>query len=169
MEKERLLLTIGRYDQYYDSVNNKGNIILGFSTVILASLLTVYPMLQNQVEFNILMYVLLILSSTLGFLAMLALLISAIPFTKSNSNSLLFFQSITSMSKAEFFKKSKEQTEEEELEDLKNQVYDLADGLKRKFNSLKRAIQFIVIQMILLVPLIILILTHFKSGTNGNL
>lgn len=166
MEKDRLIFTIERYDHYYDSVNNKGNIVLGFSTVIFGALLTIYPALNDKVEFNSLMYVMLIGACLFGFLAMITLLITSIPYSrskiKSSTNSLLFYQSVADRSKSEFLKSTEEYTEDDEINDLRNQTYDLAKGLSQKFKNLKRAIYFIIVQMIILVPLIILILTHIK-------
>lgn len=169
MEKERLHFTIERFDHYYDSVNNKSNIVLGFGTIIFGSLITVYPALSDKVEFTWLMHSLLILTCGLGFVAMMILIFASIPHSKSNGKSVHFFHSISKMGKIDFFNKSEKLSEEDELKDLRTQVFHLSNGLTSKFKQLRIAIYCIVFQMILLIPYIILILTHIKTTSNGNL
>lgn len=163
MEKERLKFTIERFDHYYDSVNNKSNIVLGFGTLIFGTLVAVYPSLTTVVEFNTIMYVNFGVLITLGFASMLTLILTSIPHLKSNGKSIHFFQSIASMGKTDFMTKSKGINPEDELKDLRKQVFHLACGLTKKFKRLRSALILLVMQMILMIPYITLIITHLKN------
>lgn len=163
MEKERLQFTISRFDQYYDSVNNKSSIVLGFGTLVFGTLVTVYPSLITVVEFNWIMHAIFGALIALGFTSMLILIVTSIPHLKSNGKSIHFFQSISNMGETEFMSKSEKNDLNEEMKDLRKQVFHLANGLSKKFKRLRIALILLVIQMTLIVPYIILIITHLKQ------
>lgn len=162
MEKERLKYTIDRFDQYFDGVNNKSNIVLGFGTLIFGSLVAVYPSLTKVVEFNWIMHANFGILVTLGFVSMLILIFTSIPHLESSGKSIHFFQSISNMGESAFITKSKNFDIEEEIKDLREQVFHLANGLSKKFKRLRIALILLGIQMILMIPYIALITTHLK-------
>lgn len=91
------------------------------------------------------------------------MLIASIPYLSEDGNSLMYFQDIKKLGEEKYKEKSKEQTEDELLEDLREQSFLLATGLSKKFNRLKLAYYLCIFQVIMLIPLIIQVLTHFKK------
>lgn len=162
MEKERLKYTIDRFDQYFDGVNNKSNIVLGFGTLIFGTLVAVYPSLTKVVDFNWVMHANFGILITLGFASMLILIITSIPHLKSSGKSIHFFLSISNMGESAFQTKSENINDEEEMKDLRKQVFHLANGLSKKFKRLRIALILLAIQMMLIVPYIALITTNLK-------
>ncbi|MCK4346620.1 MAG: hypothetical protein KAX05_15150 [Bacteroidales bacterium] len=163
MEKERLKYTITRFDHYYDSVNNKGNVILGLSTFIVGGLIASYPFFLQKVNCTFWVHANLITLITLGLAAMLIMIIASTPYLSSKSNSVFYFLSVSKMKKDDFAKWSEGLQENYELEDMRNQTYLLAKGLTNKFRMLKWASMLINIQFVLLVPFIILLINSLSN------
>ncbi|WP_284650744.1 Pycsar system effector family protein [Flavobacterium terrisoli] len=162
-EKERLHFCIGRYDQYYDSVNNKSSVFLGLSTFIVGGLVTGYFALPSIVNRTPLMCFLMMMLILLGIIIMIIVIRAATPFLSPGIDSLHFFGSISCLSHIEFCAKSESSiSEEDELKDLRKQVHQLACGLSLKFKKLKIAGNLFAIQFILFIPLLILILNNLK-------
>ena len=155
MEKERLKFSIERFDNYFDSVNNKSNIVLGLCTLILGILITGIPVINQKIEFNNYIKIYYGLLIGLSLFSMFILILTSIPHLNSNGKSVHFFKSISKMGKSNFMIKSKELTTENELKDLRKQVYHLASGLTLKFNRLKIALIALCTQIIISIPLII--------------
>lgn len=155
MEKERLKYCIERFDSYFDSVNNKSNIVLGLCTLILGSLITGIPLVNEKIHFNTFVKIYYGLLIGLSLFSMLLLILTSIPHLKSNGKSVHFFKSISEMGKSNFIIKSEKITKESELKDLRKQVYYLANGLSIKFKRLKIALVVLCIQMLLSTPILI--------------
>jgi len=162
MEKERLKFSIERFDHYYDSVNNKSNIILGFCTLFFGALIAIHPKIITIPGINNTIMVNYAILISLSYTSMVLLIITSIPYLNSNGKSVHFFQSITSMGKSTFMEKSEKMNELDELKDLRKQVYHLASGLTKKFKRLKIALTILVIQLIFSIPFIILIINLKK-------
>lgn len=163
MEKQRLLLCIGRYDHYYDSVNNKSSVFLGLSTFIVGGLTVGFFAIKDFVECTPCIYLLMIALILIGIVIMIIVILAATPFISKDTDSLHYFGSISCQSHEEFCTKSFECiSEEDELKDLRMQVHQLARGLSSKFYRLKTAGVLFTIQFTLFIPLLMLIIHNLK-------
>jgi hypothetical protein len=161
-EKERLIFNIERFDNFYDSVNNKSAVFLGLATFIIGGLFALYPFLLDKVNCNIWIHSLMASLIGLGIGITIIVILASTPYLSDNHDSLLYFNSISNTNKIEFQKKSAQQTSEEELMDLRNQVHELAKGLTSKFKKLRIAGILFTIQFILFIPLTITIMINLK-------
>lgn len=163
MEKERLKYCIGRFDHYYDSVNNKSSVFLGLSTFIVGGLTGAYFSIGPYINCGFWTHALMIILIGLGITIMITVVVAATPFLGNNSNSLYFFGYIACLDSPDFcLKSSTPCTDEDELKDLRNQVHQLAKGLKGKFGKLKIAGMLFTIQFCLFLPLVLMILCNLK-------
>jgi hypothetical protein len=161
-EKERLKFSIGRYDHYYDSVNNKSNVYLTLNLFIVGGLTASYTTIMDSVYGYWVIPTLLIVSMALGLLNLLIIVLASRPYLTDETDSLLFFQSVNNMELNTFKSKSEAETEAEELEDLRIQTFQLAAGLKSKFKKLYMVGNLFALQILVFIPLIILILKNLK-------
>lgn len=162
MEKERLKFAIGRFDHYYDSVNNKGNIVLGLSTFMVGGIATSYSIIISNTNDSFWLKTSIISLVILGLMSMLTMIIASVPYLTPESNSMFYFGSISKMSKSNFKTCSSSLTDEQEVEDLREQVYLLAKGLKGKFLKLRIATIILAFQIVLLIPTFFLIIINLK-------
>lgn len=162
MEKERLQFCINRFDHYYDSINNKGAVFLGLGTFILGGLVASYPYLLQNVNCTLWVHISMGLLILLSLINLLIVISASTPHLSIKETSLLYFASISSMTKKTFDENSVSHTPGEELNDLRDQVRKLSIGLTRKFQKLKISGWLFSIQFILFIPLIILIIKNFK-------
>ncbi|QYH40553.1 hypothetical protein GYM62_17755 [Algoriphagus sp. NBT04N3] len=162
MEKERLKYCIDRFDAFYDTVNNKSSVFLGLSTFMVGGLIAGYlPIMELIVPTSV--FPLLYLSAVgIGLITMIILVFASIPYSGKKSESRYFFGSISSLSADQFYSKSLDCNDEDELIDLRCQVYQLSIGLESKFEKLKWSGWLLTAQFTLLIPIIILILTNLK-------
>ncbi|TJZ63309.1 hypothetical protein FAZ15_03245 [Sphingobacterium olei] len=163
MEKDRLKFSIERFDHYYDSVNNKSAVFLGLSTFVVGGLVAAYPSLLQLVDCGIFVHILMLCTIGLGLAIMIVVIVASTPFLATDGNSIHFFGSISKMSREEYCEQSSlPNLEEDELHDLRVQVYQLSCGLTDKFNKLKRAGRLFTIQFFLFIPLILLIIFNLR-------
>jgi hypothetical protein len=162
-EKERLKFCIGRYDHYFDSVNNKSNVYLTLSVFVFGGLLGLYPTILVKTDSNLWVNVFMLLVMGIGLTAMLITILASRPYLTKETDSLLFFQSVSNMGQTEFETQSSTATEEQEINDLRIQTFQLACGLKAKFTKLLLVASLFAIQFALFIPLIILILNNLKK------
>lgn len=162
MEKERLKFCIGRFDHYYDTINNKSSVFLGLSTFIVGGLVAGYPSLIFLINCSFLIHSLMVVLLGIGITIMIIVVLAATPFQGKESESLHFFGSISKMEKEQFCNNSTLCSEEDELKDLRSQVQYLSRGLASKFNKLKWAGRLFTVQFSLFVPLITLIIYNLK-------
>jgi hypothetical protein len=162
-EKERLKFCIGRYDHYYDSVNNKSNVYLTLSVFVFGGLLGLYPTILEKTDSNLWVNILMLVVMVIGLTAMLITILSSRPYLTNETDSLLFFQSVSNMGQTEFELQSSTVTEDHEMKDLRVQTFQLASGLKAKFKKLRVVASLFAIQFALFIPLITLILNNLKK------
>lgn len=159
---------ISRYDNYYDSVNNKGMFYLTFNTFILSGMCASFITLKPSINSNIIIYILLIIILITCTISIIYTIISLNPFLKSNylntssRKSLLFFGDVASISANEYVDSCKNQTRNELLEDLINQNHALANGLNMKFKRLKCAGDLILVQFFFVLVIIPFIIFNLK-------
>lgn len=163
MEKERLLLSIGRFDHYYDSINNKCSVFLALSTFIVSGLVASYPTLIDRINCGWFFHCLMSLLLALGLAIMIVVALASTPFRSSKSGSLLYFRSIAELTQQDFCRRSESETEDAYLIDLRKQTYALATGLESKFSRLRIAGILLVSQFFLFIPLVINILINIKK------
>ena len=161
MERDRLKYTIDRLDHYFESINNKTALYIALNTFILGSIIAWY---SNQ-EKSILIYslifdILVLILSLLGLVTLILLVRNSLPYISKTSDSLLYFNSIKSLSKKDFINKSKKHGKSKEIKDLRKQVHLLSVGLCVKFSRIKLCGQLLIIQFILLFPLFIIFLIN---------
>lgn len=161
MEKDRLIYTIGRFDHFFESVNNKTAVYIAINTFILGGILAGYVNVEKYIKeyesfFNINLSIVL----ALGLVTLIILIYASIPYFSKKPNSLYYFGTIGSQTKDSFIEKSKKYDDKDEIKDLRNQVYILSKGLNTKFVRLKLSGHLLVIQFIALIPLIIIFLIN---------
>lgn len=163
MEKERLKYCIDRFDHYYDSVNNKSSVFLGLSTFLVGGLVAGYFVIDPLANWGFWANTLLKVLIGLGVANMIIVILAATPYFGKDTDSLHFYGAISCMDATSFCTKSAAPcSEEEELKDLRKQVYQLACGLRSKFTKLKVAGILFTIQFCIFIPLFIIILCNLK-------
>ena len=163
MEKERLHFCIGRYDHYYDSINNKSSVFLGLSTFIVGGLVAGFFALPDFTDCTPWICILMTLLILLGIFIMIIVVLASTPFLGKGNTSLLYFGSISCHSHDDFCQKSQTPgTGYDELADLRTQVHQLASGLSSKFYKLKIAGILFAVQFTLFIPLFLLIINNLK-------
>jgi hypothetical protein len=140
---EMLKYNISRFDHYYASVNFKSSFLVLGNITILGFLLTSI----NCINKYILYCHLLLISSSLVFV-LLAIKPYLISYNKSNS--LIFFNDIANMKDFIFKYRITFLSQEEYLNDLEEQTFILASGLKIKFLYLNISTITFIINIILL-------------------
>ncbi|HEY4325128.1 MAG TPA: Pycsar system effector family protein [Mucilaginibacter sp.] len=163
MEKERLHFCIGRFDQYYNSVNSKSNVQLALGIFVTGGLISLYPWMQQKVDCTFWVHLLLGGEILTGLAAVLLTLMATTPYLASRQQSLHYFGSIARLSEKQFAAQSKKMTAAEEEEDLRAQVSALAKGLKTKFWKLQIVSWLIIGQFILAIPFIIIVYINLKK------
>lgn len=137
---EMLKYNISRFDHYYASVNFKSSFLVLGNITILGFLLS-----ENSISFytGLIMFLILI--------SLVFVLLAINPYLKQyqGSNSVLYFGDIAN-SESIFKNKVGTLSEEEYILDLKEQVYVLAIGLKKKFSYLNVSIIVLTLNIVLL-------------------
>lgn len=162
MEEQRLKFTIGRFDHYYASINNKVSALLVLATFIVGGLIALFPTVSNLPQCTITIGIYLLVLTCMGLSAMILLIVALRPCFGGKGSSLLFFMDISRLTKQQFVDSSDTQTKDEHLTDLREQVYYLARGLTGKFRLLRVASTIVWLQFALMIPFIILLLIHIK-------
>jgi len=157
-----------RFDEYFNSVNNKAAFYIALSTFILGGICTGYVTLYDKVNpgIEVVVFTAFHLLCSLG--SILYTLFAMMPFTKhsfsyTNSISLVFFGGIAKHTWANFQQKFLSQDEDSLVEDITEQIHCLAYGLNKKFKRLKIASRFLFIQFTFLLPFFYLIIKNIKS------
>lgn len=163
MEKERLRFCIGRFDQYYDSVNAKSNVQLALGIFVTGGLISLYPWMQQKVNCTLGVHLLLGAEILVGLTAVLLTLLATAPYLASRGTSLHYFGCIARLSERQFANQSQRMTDPEEIEDLRAQVSALAKGLRAKFVKLRIVSWLIIAQFILAIPFIVIVYVNLKK------
>jgi hypothetical protein len=161
-EVERLKFCIERSDHYYDSINNKSAVFLAIGTFVVGGLVASYPYLKENLECLKLFHILLPITLLLGLVALILVLFAAIPFVEKGSKSLYYFNSVAFSNLKDFQQDSEDQTEIENLKDLRSQVFFLFKGLRKKFLYIKIAGILYILMFISLAFLIAFIMLNLK-------
>lgn len=162
MEKERLQFNINRFDAYYNSVNSKCGVFLGLSTFIVGGLATAYSSIIKAVDCGWCIHSLMSLLIALGVAIMIIVILASTPYLSSKKKSLLYFGCIAAMERNDFLAKSEAYQKNDEMTDLRNQVYDLASGLELKFKRLRLAGWLFTAQFVLFIPLLFTLIYNLK-------
>lgn len=150
---------LGRYDQYYNNINNKGQFYLGINTLMVGAAISLLPKISKYCSLDGWFYLFVILFSLCCFFAVVFTLLSIHPYLKKGGlpRSMIFFKSISELPCDEFIKKFSTQSKQEIKNDLAHQIHVLASGLTPKFKYLKYASYFLVGEFIFGFIMIILI------------
>lgn len=160
-EKERLIFNVGRFDHYYDTINNKIAVYIAITTFLLGGVLGTYFTISSKIincksEF----YFLIVLFTLIGLITIAVLIYASVPFLNYKSSSLYYFGTIAQNTLEEYKEKSKERDEKEDLKDLREQVYFLSQGLNKKFTILKWSGYSMLFQVIVLVYVALIIFNN---------
>lgn len=144
---EMLKHSIDRYDHYYDSINNKGNLFLTLNTFLLGGILTgYYSLKENLVGQNDIIFFVWI-GLAFCFFSVTATLWAIIPYVTKQADcvngSALNFNNVANLSYASFKRMYDDLDENKKLEDYIEQTHLLAIGLQKKFSKLKYATYFL--------------------------
>jgi len=140
---ETLKHTIDRYDHYYDTINNKGNLYLTLNTFLLGGIITGYYNIKELLaqRCDVIFFVWVGLLCSLFSIAFT--LWAIIPYLNKQSDSVngsvINFGNVSNISFAGFKKMYEELSDEKKYEDYLQQVYLLSQGLQMKFNRLRTA------------------------------
>lgn len=135
--------TMDRYDHYYDSINNKGNLFLTLNTFLLGGMITGYYSIKaeiaNQCGVKFFVWIGLICCLlSLGYT-----LWAIIPYLNKQADrvngSVINFSNVSNISFNDFKQMYSHITDKKRYEDYVHQVYLLACGLQKKFGRLKTA------------------------------
>lgn len=160
MEKERLDYTVNRLDHYYDSVNNKTAVYIGINTIITGGAIALTTQIQDILGMESGLQILIAIIIGFGLLSLMILAWASIPYldSKKKIDSLYYFGAIAQMKRNEFFEASQKMDKKENLKDLRNQVFEMSRGLKRKFIKLKWVGRLLIAQFIILALFTILLI-----------
>lgn len=155
IKTENLKYLIGRYDQYYSNVNNKGSVYLALNTFILSGAISGYYVLLKANEVTWFISTLFIIGVVINLSSLFVTLMAVHPFLKNGSGftqkSILFFGDVSNQSLTDYKKSMKKLKNKKWNQDLINQSYMLAQGLKTKFYRLKLATIFLLIQGVIII------------------
>lgn len=170
MKYEHAQFIIGRFDHYYDTVNNKGAFYIGINTFIFGGVCVGYISLYEKIGKNLSLFQWLLLAAVLVLcIASTILTIMAIkPYSKDNhanayKPSLMYFGGIAKHELNYFNEKFNQQNSEDILNDTIQQMHSLSKGLTRKFRLLSWASYLLIIQYFLIVPAILFIFKNCNT------
>lgn len=157
---EQIKFIIGRFDTYIESTQTKSNLYLALNTAILGGIITLVASTKPEDVKNFSLII-------LGIIALLAVtsisitLIAITPYLKSvsESNSVIFFQDVTTCTFEEYKNKINDISEKKFLSDLTCQAYSLAGALKGKYQKLFYAGRLIIVEFILLLIYAVTLIT----------
>lgn len=136
---EMLKHSIDRYDHYFDSINNKGNLFLTLNTFLLGGMITGYYSIKDNIicQNDIIFFVWIAL--ILCLLSIGATLQAIIPYVNKQADcvngSVLNFNNVANLSHASFKRMYEDLTESKKYEDYIEQSYLLAKGLQKNSTS----------------------------------
>jgi len=154
---------ISRYDHYYDTINNKGNLYLALNTLVIGSILAGYSDLFKVYDCKIILQLFVggIFLSNLGSIIFTLLAIKPFLSKKGDKNSLQFFGDVAKMQQTDFIEGFTKANKEEREEDSIAQVHELASGLLNKFKKINLATLFIGIQLFLILVFALILILKF--------
>ncbi len=154
---EVLRHTMDRYDHYYDSVNNKGNLFFTLDTFLFGGIITGYYSIKDEICCDVLTHVLVWSALVFCSSSILFVLRAITPYVNKPSlkfkNSILNFSCVAAVSHDDFKTAYEQLDQQNAYEDYLRQVHLLAIGLQKKFKYLKRAA--ICLALVFLIIIII--------------
>ncbi|HVW98687.1 MAG TPA: Pycsar system effector family protein [Mucilaginibacter sp.] len=164
---DQIKFIIQRYDTYIGGANTKGAFLLAFNSFLCGGLLSNYKTLIAFVEANWLTaYKLSVLGVfILGVGSLVVVLLAIFPFLKSGNSSpdryhsLIYFGSVSMFDNASKYQDALQAADEQSfIDDASKQAFQLATGLRKKYNYLSWATVMIFIQLALVLAILSLIL-----------
>ena len=151
MKAEQKIKIIDRFDIYYSGINNKGAFILTINTLIISGFLIGIKDLKSMVNYNdiCLFNYIVGLIIVLSLVSMIITIIAIIPYLNSSNSSLWFFNDIANRELSQLKSDINSASDEFLDNDLNEQIYYLATGLKKKHKRIRCALILNFIQMIL--------------------
>lgn len=166
-------LILQRIDNFINSINTKGALIVAFNTLICGNIVAKYSDFKYLIEHNQYPWIIqicLILIILVSLVSVFFVGLAVFPFLKSGNSSSekyhshIFFNSISEFKTVEKFLKSCDSyTVESSLEDLKRQIYILSKGLKKKFKYIGWSMILFVLNLIIFFVLILIFI--FGNGS----
>lgn len=161
IQYEHIKFIIGRFDHYFDSINNKSAFYIAINTFILGGVCVGYVSLYEKLKIHLITFPLFLLIFLLisCIVSTILTIMAMCPFSKDNfanddSCSLMYFGGIAKHQLSFFKDKFNELDDDSIQNDALQQAHCLAKGLKRKFGLLKVANYFLILQYCTLLPLI---------------
>jgi hypothetical protein len=144
-KNEELKFIISRFDHYYESVNNKGNVYLTLNTFALAGIIAGYVYLKSidgneygpwtNFVFGVIV--------SLGILSIASILLALKPYLISKkfgkTRSVIFFGDVSKFEEHGLVSTWSKTNEQSFHEDLLRQTHTLACGLREKYNAISWA------------------------------
>ena len=159
---------IQRYDNYIAGANVKGNFLLAFNTFLTGGIVTNYSKIKELVGcgvgetlLNVSLCILLIasLATTIFVIKAVYPFLSSGNSSKDKYHSHIYFKSVSEFENAKSYNDSFSKLTPEEFKlDLSNQTYELAKGLKKKYNFLKWSMLFIYFEIFLILLILAIII-----------
>jgi hypothetical protein len=157
-----------RFDKYLEVVNTKGTLYLAINTFFIGAVIANIDKLSTsfdlteEVKSFIGLFLIICLVSTVS------VLLAINPFLKTGTKngaapSIFYYGSVAAYEKEVFIKRLNDISENDLKEDIGNQLYCLAEGLKSKYEKLKWAGWLVLTEFILLIPITILLASHLKQ------
>ncbi|WP_375448465.1 Pycsar system effector family protein [uncultured Fibrella sp.] len=163
---EHCKFVIGRYDFYYDSVNNKANFWLAFNTFAIGLVLTTYKDLTEKLIvpcistwFNWGLVAFLAVAITASFIILKASWphLNTRKRASLQSRSLIYFEDVAAVKFVDLQNALNNADDQQRQKDFATQVHQLATGLSRKYQRLAIAGRLMAVELGLLAYLIGLI------------
>jgi hypothetical protein len=140
---EMLQHTIDRYDHYYDSINNKGSLLLTLNTFLLGGIITGYYSVKDILVQDIYVVLFILLALICCLISIGYTLWAIVPYLSKQADSLngsvIYFGNISNISFHSFKEMYDDMTDIKMYEDYLQQVHLLAIGLQKKFGRLQKA------------------------------
>lgn len=159
---EQLKYVINRYDHYYESVNNKGNLYLTINTFILGGSLTAYYSIKNTICVTDFCYTIFCILLIITLLSIVLTLFAIKPYLTKKLDkkkySIIYFGDVSLLEFNNYKSEIDKLNDSKLLNDYTNQAHLLAIGLRRKFKFLNYATWVISLEIICITILGILII-----------
>lgn len=159
---EHLQFTISRFDHYYDSINNKGNLFLGVNIFLITGLFAAIAALPTYLKNEGAALFCIALMLSLNIVSLIYTLLSLQPYARTCGSSLVYFGDICQRDLATFQRDFNAQTDDQHMDDLTQQVYYLSRGLQKKFQSLSIAGTLFFVEAVILLPLFFSVIFNLK-------
>lgn len=162
---EQSKFIIGRFDHYFDSINNKGVFYITINTFLLGGLLSQIREIVSSSSGSWWIYTLVLGFVLINVSSTILTILSINPFKSpkcDEPSSLIYYSDIACKDLNSFKVEYATQTEEFTKMDFTNQIHQLAGGLKIKFDRLRYAGILLLFQFVSLVPIIVITILSVK-------